>query len=176
MKKCIWLTGRSGAGKTTLALATKELLDSRKISSVILDGDMLREGLNKDLGFSKKDRTENIRRLSEISKVLLSQNIIPIIAAITPYNSMRESARELLSKDYVEVFVKASFDTCEKRDPKGLYKQFREQKPLEEFDMFETPLYPHIIINTEELSIKESVNKIINEVSIHLGFFGGEGI
>ena len=165
------------SGKTTLVLATKELLDSRKIPCVILDGDDLRAGLNNDLGFSKKDRTENVRRLSEISKILLSQDIIPIVAAITPFHEMRDLARDLLNDKYVEVHVKASFDICARRDPKGLYKKYAEdKKSLEMFDAYDIPEKSHITIPTAELTVTESINKIINEVSIHLGFFGGEGI
>ncbi len=165
-KGCIiWLTGLSGSGKSTIANALEEKLNKLNIHTYLLDGDNIRSGLNKDLGFSKEDRNENIRRIGEVAKLFVDAGIIIITAFISPFRKDREFVRSLVSKnEFIEVFVDAPLYVCEKRDPKGLYKKARKGE-IREFtgidSPFEVPLNPELHIKTNELSIEESVEKII---------------
>lgn len=122
----IWLTGLSGSGKSTIANLMEKALWERGVRSFVLDGDNVRHGLNKDLGFSPKDRTENIRRIGEVAALFTDAGIVNITAFISPYRADREIARKAMPEGcFVEVYIKCDLDQCEKRDPKGLYKKAR---------------------------------------------------
>jgi adenylylsulfate kinase len=126
---CVWLTGLSGSGKSTLANETEQLLHQRGIKTYILDGDNIRHGLNKDLGFENKDRQENIRRVGEVAKLFVDAGIVVITSFISPFRSDRNLVRNNFPKDkFIEVFVDCDLDTCEKRDPKNLYKKARAEE------------------------------------------------
>lgn len=145
----VWLTGLSGAGKSTLANALENKLHSLGKHTYILDGDNLRLGLNKDLGFSKEDRVENIRRVAEVSRLMLDAGLIVITAFISPYREDRKMAKDLISaKNFIEVFVDTPLEICEQRDPKGLYKKARAGEILDMTGInspYETPTNPEFI-------------------------------
>ncbi len=160
----LWFTGLSAAGKSTLAHATEEHLHKRGVRTFVLDGDNIRQGLCRDLGFSEKDRTENIRRIAEVSKLLLDSGVLTITAFISPYRKDRELARGLVQADeFIEIFCKSSLTTCEKRDPKGMYKKARAGL-IDDFtgisSPYEEPLNPELVIDTENLSVQDSVAQI----------------
>jgi len=162
----IWLTGLSGSGKSTLALSLEKRLFMEGKLSFVLDGDNIRHGLNKNLGFSPEDREENIRRIGEVAKLFSDCGIITMTAFISPYLKDRDRARELLKKgEFVEVFLKVPLETAEERDPKGLYKKARAGE-IQEFTgisaPYEEPLDPEIIIDTSEKNIQESTDIIYN--------------
>ena len=163
--KVIWFTGLSGSGKTTIARATEQYLISKKIAIKVLDGDEIRSGLNKDLGFSLEDRKENIRRVAEVAKILKDSGITVLVSFISPTKEIREIARKIISKDdFIEVFVDASLETCIKRDVKGLYKKAikGEIKDFTGIDsLYEAPENPNITLNTEKLSVNEAVQVLI---------------
>ena len=161
---CLWFTGLSGAGKTTISTLVEEELKQRRNRLEILDGDVIRENLSKGLGFSKKDRDTNIRRIAFVAD-LLSRNGVPVItAAISPYQEIRDEARELMGHRFIEVYIEASVETCAKRDVKGLYeKAFKGE--IKEFtgvsDPYEPPLSPEIVCHTEQETPEESAQKLI---------------
>ena len=160
----IWLTGLSGAGKTTIANNLEKELYSKGIATYVLDGDNIRDGINKDLGFSASDREENIRRVAEIAKLFANAGIVTIVACITPFETMRENCKKIIgSNNIIQVFVKADIEICRKRDPKGLYK-----KNIKEFtgisSPFETPKNPDLIIETDKKEINECVKMLLNKV------------
>ncbi len=165
-KPCIiWLTGLSGAGKSTIANALEERLNNMNIHTYLLDGDNIRYGLNKDLGFSKEDRKENIRRIAEVCRLLVDAGLIVITAFISPFRAERNFARSLVDKDeFIEVFIDTPIDICEQRDPKGLYKKAKNGE-ITEFtgisSPYEPPEKPEIHIKTNELSLKECIYKIL---------------
>ena len=165
-KPCIlWFTGLSGSGKSTIANALEEILNRKGYHTYLLDGDNIRHGLNKNLGFSAEDRKENIRRIGEVSKLFVDAGLIVITAFISPFKEEREFARSLVNEnEFIEVFVDTPLETCEERDPKGLYKKAREGK-IKEFtgisSPYETPEMPDIHIRTNRLTIDESVEKIL---------------
>ena len=160
----IWLSGLSGSGKSTIANELEKKLYHNGFLSYLLDGDNIRIGLNKDLGFSDDDRKENIRRISEVSRLILDAGLIVITAFISPFEEERELARSLvLSENYFLVHVDCSVEKCEERDVKGLYKKARngEIKNFTGIDSpYETPENPNLIVNTEIESVDESVEKI----------------
>lgn len=161
----IWFTGLSGSGKSTLAVAAEEALYERGSHSFILDGDNVRHGLNKDLGFSPKDREENIRRLGEVARLFRDSGIINLAAFISPYRKDRQVARSLAEDNsFVEVFVDCPVEICEQRDPKGAYKKAR-QGIIKSFTginaPYETPKNPELHLRTDELSVGESVHRIM---------------
>jgi len=166
----LWFTGLSGAGKTTITnLLVKELHD-RGSKIEVLDGDIVRENLSKGLGFSKDDRDINIRRIAFVAD-LLSRNDVPVItAAISPYREIRDEARELMQRRFVEVYVKASVEACEERDVKGLYAKARSGE-IKEFtgvsDPYEAPENPEITVETESQSPEESATQIIGYLESH---------
>lgn len=164
--KVIWLTGLSGSGKTTIAKALKKELILRNIAVKVLDGDIIRKGLNKDLGFSIKDRKENIRRVAEVAKLLKDSGIIVLVSFISPTVEIRNMAKEIISPaDFFEVFIDAPLETCIKRDVKGLYKKAiaGEIKDFTGIDSpFEAPTNPDISIKTGKLSILDSVQMILD--------------
>ena len=164
----IWLTGLSGAGKTTLAKYLEEDLFSRGFLTQILDGDNLRSGVNSNLGFSDTHRYENIRRIAEISKLFLNCGIITINCFISPTEDIREMARRIIGKDdFIEVYVNAPLNVCEARDVKGLYSKARCGE-IKEFtgitSPFETPQHVDIEIRTDLLSIEVSVKHLLELV------------
>ena len=166
-KGCVlWFTGLSGSGKSTIANALEEKLNKMGFHTYLLDGDNIRKGLNKELGFSKEDREENIRRIAEVSKLFVDAGIITLTAFISPFIKDREKAKEIIGKDnFIEIFIDTPFDECEKRDPKGLYKKAikGEIKNFTGFDSpYEEPPLPDIHIKTIQISIEEAVDRIVN--------------
>src|ERR671917_2004691 len=161
----LWFTGLSGAGKTTITnLLVKDLLQ-RGSKLEVLDGDVVRENLSKGLGFSKEDRDTNIRRIAFVAN-LLSRNGVPVItAAISPYKDIRNEAREMMGDRFIEAYVKASVETCEQRDVKGLYAKARSGE-IKEFtgisDPYEPPEDPELVIETEQQSAEESAQQILS--------------
>ncbi len=163
--KVIWMTGFSGSGKTTIAIALEKKLNAKGFLTQILDGDNVRVGINNNLGFSEADRTENIRRIAEVSKLFLNCGIITINCFVSPTIEIRKSAKQIIgSVDFIEVFINTPFDVCEKRDVKGLYKKARagEIKNFTGIDApFEAPLNPDIDVKTADESIEDSANQIL---------------
>jgi len=164
--KIIWFTGLSGAGKTTLSKRIYAALTKQGFLVQLLDGDVIRNGLNSDLGFSEVDRFENIRRIAEVSRLFLDSGIICINSFISPTTKIRTMAKGIIGADnYIEVYVNASLSVCEKRDIKGLYKKARlgEIKNFTGIDApFEPPENPDIEVNTDKLSINEATIKVLN--------------
>ncbi|WP_428025009.1 adenylyl-sulfate kinase [Arcobacter sp.] len=176
-KPCIlWFTGLSGSGKSTLANALEAELFKRGRKTYLLDGDNVRHGLNKDLGFSELDRVENIRRIGEVSKLFVDAGLIVLTAFISPFKSDRQIARSLVKYDeFIEIFVDTPLDICENRDPKGLYKKAREGaiKNFTGIDSpYETPINPEIIINNSENSIEKNCDIILDYLIKH-GYIQG---
>ena len=166
--KVIWLTGLSGSGKTTIARNIEIQLNSRGYLTQVLDGDNVRTGINNNLGFSEEDRIENIRRISEVSKLFLNCGIICINGFISPTKSMRQMAGDIIGNgDFIEIYVNASIEVCEGRDTKGLYKRAREGK-IRNFTgidaPFEPPENPDVEINTVELSIEDCITKSLKVI------------
>ncbi|MGA1847604.1 adenylyl-sulfate kinase [Deferribacter abyssi] len=165
-KPCVlWFTGFSGSGKSTIANALEEILNRKGYHTYLLDGDNIRHGLNKDLGFSIEDRKENIRRIAEVAKLFVDAGLIVITAFISPFKEERDFARSLVEEDeFIEVFVDTPLSVCEQRDPKGLYKKARQGK-IKNFtgidSPYEAPESPEVHIRTDELTVQESVEKII---------------
>jgi len=162
----IWLTGLSGCGKSTIASKLQEDLFQLGCQVYILDGDNIRHGLNGDLGFSPEDRKENIRRIGQVAHLFADAGTIAITSFISPYQKDRDQARSLMKEgEFVEVFVKAPLSICEDRDPKGLYKKARDGV-IKEFTgisaPYEEPVNPEIILETDKLSVEESVVAITN--------------
>ena len=164
----IWLSGLSGSGKSTIANELEKKLYENNFLSYLLDGDNIRIGLNKDLGFTDDDRKENIRRISEVSRLMLDAGLIVITAFISPFMEERQLAKSLvLEENYFLVHVDCSVEKCEERDVKGLYKKARagEIKNFTGIDSpYEVPENPNIIVNTEKESVDESVKKIFNAI------------
>jgi len=161
----IWYTGLSGSGKSTLSQAVAAGLHQRGCHTYVLDGDNIRHGLNKDLGFSPEDRHENIRRIGEVSRLFADAGTIVMTAFISPYIKDRQVARSLNpAGDFIEVFCACSLDVCEERDPKGLYKKARlgEIKHFTGIDApYEEPPDPEVVVHTDKETVEESVGKII---------------
>jgi len=162
----LWFTGLSGSGKSTLAHALEEKLFNMDFRTFVLDGDNVRHGLNSNLDFSETDRSENIRRISEVSKLMLEAGLIVMTAFISPFRKDRTEARALITNDnFIEIYCKASLETCEKRDVKGLYKRARagEIKNYTGIDSpYEAPVNPELIINTDQETLDYSVSKILS--------------
>ena len=162
----LWLTGMSGAGKSTLANALESHLHKLGHHTYILDGDNVRHGLNKDLGFSDKDRVENIRRIGEVAMLFLDSGLIVMTAFISPFRADRDLVRELVGDgEFIEVFVHAPLKILEARDPKGLYKKARSGE-ISNFtgidSPYENPESPEVLIDTSKLSIEESVKTLMD--------------
>lgn len=166
--KVLWFTGLSGSGKSTIA----NLLSKELENSIVLDGDILRSGLSKDLGFSKEDRTENHRRVAEVAKIISNLGYNVIVAFISPYEIHRKTAKEILGDKYVEIYISTSIDECIKRDPKGLYKRVKDGN-IKNFtgidDPYEIPKNPDIIVNTKN-SPKDSVSYLFKRIYSIDGF------
>lgn len=164
----IWFTGLSGAGKSTLANQVEKALFEKGIHTYTLDGDNIRRGLNQDLGFTEEDRTENLRRIAEVAKLLLDSGTVVLSAFITPLHTDRRLVQDIIGKEnYVEVFVHTSLEECEKRDVKGLYRKARTGK-IKDFTginaPYEAPLNPEITIFTENETVTQAVEKIIKYI------------
>ena len=160
-----WMTGLSGSGKSTIANAVELQLAQKGFHTFLLDGDNIRHGLNKDLGFTEADRIENIRRIGEVSKLMTDAGLIVITAFISPFESERNMVREMVDAgEFVEIFIDTPLQVAETRDVKGLYAKARagELKNFTGIDSpYETPLKPEIIIDTEELSVDRAADVIV---------------
>jgi adenylylsulfate kinase len=161
----VWLTGLSGSGKSTIAVELEKRLWDRGVRAYILDGDNIRHGLNKNLGFSPADRTENIRRIGEVAKLFTEAGMVAITAFISPYRADRDQVRALVADgDFVEVLVDCPLAVCEQRDVKGLYEKARAGK-IPEFTgisaPYEPPLQPELTLRTHELTVADSVARVI---------------
>ena len=162
----MWFTGLSGSGKSTIAHNLEKKLFGRGIKAYVIDGDNIRAGLNKDLGFSVKDRGENIRRIGEVAKLFVDAGILVITAFISPYTKDREFARSLVEHDeFIEIYVKCPLEVCKQRDVKGFYKKANEGI-IKNFtgvnDPYEEPEHPEIVVETDKMGVDESVGIIIS--------------
>ena len=162
----IWFTGLSGSGKSTLAHSVEEILFSKGCRTYVLDGDNVRHGLTSNLDFSNEDRKENIRRIGEVTKLMMEAGLIILTAFISPFREDRIAVRNLISDgDFIEIYCKASLETCEARDLKGLYKRARlgEIKNYTGINSpYEIPDNPELIIDIDQESLEESVSKIVS--------------
>ena len=170
----IWFTGLSGSGKSTLAHAVEEELYQRKCRTFVMDVDNVRHGLCSDLDFSDQSRKENIRRIGETSKLLLEAGVIVLTAFISPFREDRGRVRGLVPHgEFIEVYCECSIETCESRDPKGLYKKAREGK-ISHFtgisSPYETPKKPELSIQTDKMTLDESVSKVIDYLKFRCVF------
>jgi len=166
--KVIWMTGLSGSGKTTIAKGVERHLHSNGILNQLLDGDNVRVGISNNLTFSSEDRTENIRRIAEVSKLFINCGVVTLNCFVSPTIEIRNLAKDIIGKEnFIEVYINASVETCEGRDVKGLYKKARKGE-IKDFTgisaPFEAPENPEIEINTSELSIDESVQKVLDYI------------
>lgn len=164
----LWLTGLSGSGKSTIAIALERELHQRGLLCRILDGDNIRSGINNNLGFSAEDRVENIRRIAEIGKLFVDTGIITIAAFISPSNELRQMATRIIGEgDFLEIYVSTPLEECEKRDVKGLYAKARRGE-IRNFTgisaPFEAPEHPVLSLDTSRLSLEESVNALLELV------------
>ena len=163
----IWMTGLSGSGKTTIAVALEKLLAKEMVLTQVLDGDNIRSGINNNLGFSDEDRTENIRRIAEISKLFANCGIVTLNCFVSPTKSIRQEAKDIIGEDMLEVFVNTSFEECERRDVKGLYAKARagEIKNFTGLDSpFEAPENPAVDVKTMDCSVEECARQIFDAV------------
>ncbi len=161
----VWFTGLSGSGKSTLANLLEKALWERNVRAFVLDGDNVRHGLNKDLGFSPKDRTENIRRIGEVAKLFTEAGVINVTAFISPYRADRDLVRQMMKPgDFIEVHVECRLDECERRDPKGLYKKARAGE-IPEFTgisaPYEAPSKPELVLDTSDETADKSVARLL---------------
>ena len=164
----VWLTGLSGAGKSTIAVDLEKRLLERGVRTYILDGDNIRHGLNKNLGFSPEDRTENIRRIGEVAKLFTDAGMVVLTAFISPYRADRDQVRKIMQDgDFIEVHVDAPVEVCEQRDVKGLYKKARAGE-IKEFTgisaPYEAPDKPELRLDTTALSVEQSARQIIGSL------------
>ncbi len=161
----IWLTGLSGSGKSTIAVAAEAALVERGRLAYVLDGDNIRHGLNRNLGFSPMDRTENIRRIGEVARLFTDAGVVVITSFISPYRADRDAVRAMMADgDFIEVYVAASLETCESRDVKGLYAKARAGE-IPEFTgisaPYEAPERPELVLDTRSQSVEESVAHLL---------------
>jgi adenylylsulfate kinase len=166
--KLLWFTGLSGSGKSTLAVQLEAQLFERGFKTYLLDGDNIRAGLNKDLNFSDEARVENIRRIGEVSKLMLDSGIIVLSAFISPFNADRDQVKQIVGSDnYIEIFVDTPIEICEQRDVKGLYKKARagEIKNFTGIDSpYEKPKNPDVVVHTDRMSVDDSLDLLLNFV------------
>lgn len=163
----VWMCGLSGSGKSTIANAAERVLHQQGRFTTILDGDNLRTGLNSNLGFTDQDRMENIRRVAETAKIFVSQGIITFVSAITPRGELRDLARGILGEDLFEVYIKASYEACEKRDVKGLYAKAARGE-IKNFtgrdNSFEPPQNPDLVLNTETSTVEDAAFDLLEAI------------
>lgn len=162
----LWFTGLSGSGKSTLAHEVENVLYRRGHLTYVLDGDNVRHGLNKNLGFSPEDRAENIRRIGEVSKLFVDAGVIVMTAFISPYRTDRHNARALVNEGrFIEIFVDCAIEVCEERDTKGLYKRARAGE-IKEFTgisaPYEPPIHPEVTLNTDAQSVADSTQLVLD--------------
>jgi adenylyl-sulfate kinase len=167
---CLWMTGLSGSGKTSIANALEKKLYKLQKHTYILDGDNLRHGLNSDLNFNKNDRNENIRRVGETAKLMVDSGLIVIVGLISPFRVDRDWVRSLFSPNqFKEIYISTSINVCEKRDVKGLYQMARRDK-IKNFtgitSPYEEPRNPELTIDTQNMTIDECVQKVLKQVEI----------
>ncbi|WP_179022222.1 adenylyl-sulfate kinase [Winogradskyella forsetii] len=162
----MWFTGLSGSGKSTLANLVEEALHEKRISTFSLDGDNIRQGINKDLSFAPEDRTENIRRIAEISNLMVDAGVVTLAAFVSPYIKDRDNIKHIVGEEnFVEIYINTSLEECERRDVKGLYKKARagEIKNMTGISApYEAPLHPDLEIVTDHQSIETSVQVIVD--------------
>lgn len=160
----IWFTGLSGSGKSSLARRVENTLFAQGCRTYVLDGDNIRHGLNKDLGFSPEDREENIRRIGEMANLFTQAGVIALTAFISPYRADRDKARAVARESFIEVYLKCDLAVCEARDPKGLYKKARAGE-IKEFTgisaPYEEPLNPELVVDTANETLDESTEKVL---------------
>ncbi|MEW4429442.1 adenylyl-sulfate kinase [Paenibacillus pabuli] len=168
--RALWFTGLSGAGKSSLAFALEQHLHGRGVRCYVLDGDNVRHGLNRDLGFTSEDRQENLRRIGEVAKLMVDAGLLVLSAFISPHAQDREMVRQLFEpEDFIEIYVQCSIEECERRDPKGLYKKARSGN-IPHFTgisaPYDVPEDPSLIIDTEQLSLDEAIHKIVQYLEL----------
>ncbi|MFK0520785.1 adenylyl-sulfate kinase [Paenibacillus illinoisensis] len=168
--RTLWFTGLSGAGKSSLAFALEQHLHDRGVRCYVLDGDNVRHGLNRDLGFTAEDRQENLRRIGEVAKLMVDAGLLVLSAFISPHAQDREMVRQLFEpEDFIEIYVQCSIEECERRDPKGLYKKARSGN-IPHFTgisaPYDVPEDPSLIIDTEQLPLDEAVQKIVQYLEL----------
>ncbi|PAF31918.1 adenylyl-sulfate kinase [Paenibacillus sp. 7516] len=168
--RALWFTGLSGAGKSSLAFALEQHLHDRGVHCYVLDGDNVRHGLNRDLGFTSEDRQENLRRIGEVAKLMVDAGLLVLSAFISPHAQDREMVRQLFKpEDFIEIYVQCSIEECERRDPKGLYKKARSGD-IPHFTgisaPYDVPEDPSLIIDTEQLPLDEAVQKIVQYLEL----------
>ena len=165
----LWFTGLSGSGKSTLANLVEIALHKKGLSTYILDGDNIRQGINKDLTFTPEDRTENIRRIAEISNLMLDAGVITLAAFVSPYIKDREEVKKIVGNhNFIEIYVNTSLEECERRDVKGLYKKARSGKIKNMTGIsapYEAPIKPKLEVVTDEQPIEESVKTILEFIN-----------
>ncbi|MCA0170419.1 adenylyl-sulfate kinase [Bacillus sp. RAR_GA_16] len=167
----LWFTGLSGSGKSTIAAELENVLHAAGVHTYRLDGDNVRHGLNSDLGFSDGDRVENIRRVGEVSRLFVDAGLITLTAFISPFQKDRKMVRSLFNEgEFIEIYVKASLEACEKRDPKGLYAKVRKGE-IHQFtgidSPYEPPTAPQLVLDTEKLTIEDAVQSIVSYLQKH---------
>jgi adenylylsulfate kinase len=172
LTKVIWFTGLSGSGKTTLATLLEHHLRQLDFKCCLLDGDVVRKGLNKDLGFSDADRRENIRRIAEVSRLMIDSGLVVLAAFVSPYERDRRMVREIVGpSNVIEVFVDSPLEVCERRDTKGLYKKARAGE-IKDFTgigaPYEPPKNPDVVLETGKLTVDESMKILIGKVTSRL--------
>ena len=170
--KTIWFTGLSGAGKSTIANALEKRLTEQGRHTMTLDGDNVRMGLNRNLGFEEADRVENIRRVAEVAKLMNDAGLIVLTSFISPFREDRRRAKEIIGEDFIEVYVSTSLEVCEKRDVKGLYKAARQGK-IADFtgisSPYEVPEQPDVIVDTAADDLEQCVDKILARLDFSIG-------
>ena len=168
----LWFTGLSGSGKSTLANEVEKRLVAMGRHTMLLDGDNVRHGLNKNLGFKEVDRIENIRRIAEVAKLMNEAGLITLTSFISPYEEDRENARTIIGDNFIEIFVSTPLEVCEKRDNKGLYKKARSGE-IPNFtgisSPYEKPKSPEITIDTSNCSIEKATNRIMKQIIKYMG-------
>ena len=168
-EKIVWFTGLSGSGKSTLANALEAALHAQGVRTFVLDGDKLRQGLNKDLGFTDADRSENIRRIAEVARLMLDAGLVVAIACISPFNKDRVFAQELIGvENFIEVYVSTSLAVCEARDTKGLYKKARMGQLPNMTGVnspYEIPTSAHLTVDTENEPLSRSIERLLQYMS-----------
>jgi adenylylsulfate kinase len=168
----LWFTGLSGSGKSTIANMVEQALHKQGVKTYTLDGDNIRKGINRDLTFTPEDRTENIRRIAEVAKLFVDAGVVVLAAFVSPYKKDRDNIKSIIKDiNFVEIYVNTSVEECERRDVKGLYKKARtgEIKNMTGISApYEAPENPDVEIKTEDVTVEEAVQKILNHIQLKL--------